>query len=142
MIKVFHNRLGTVDLHVAKVDAAVNDYDERLYLDKHKETGDWVVMIRMERPSEPYPVMGFQYTLPEVNEVIRRLRECDSQREDIRARIMKYNKEKEKAADHVIKEKVGAGAELAEFVVRKNSVHDYRSLRKVTPKKKAPANRE
>lgn len=139
MIKVYHARLGLVDLNVAQVDAAVNEYDERLYLDKHPETGDWVVMIRMERPSAPYPVYGFQYTLPEPREVIQKLRANDSQREDIRQQIINFNKAKERAADHLVREQVGAGAELAEHVVRKSGrIPETRSLRKVTPKKKAP----
>lgn len=137
MIKIYHARLGLVDLNVAQVDAAINQYDERLYLDKHPETGDWVVMIKMERPSDPYPVYGFQYVLPSAREVIQKLRSTDSQREDIRKQIIKYNEQKARDADHIVKEQVGAGAELAEHVVRKSGrIPETRSFRKVTPKKK------
>lgn len=136
MIKAFHNRLGLVDLNVLKVDAAVNDYDERLYLERHKETGDWVVMITMERPSDPYPVLGFK-DLPDPRTVVQKLRESDSQREDIRQRIMQYNKAKDRELDHKIQENVGAGAEALEYISRKEGkVSEYKSYRKVKPKKK------
>lgn len=130
MIKGFHNRLGLVDLNVIKVDAAINDYDERLYLERHKETGDWVVMIAMERPSEPYPVLGFQ-ELPDVRTVIQKLRESDSRREDIRQQIMKFNAAKDKEIDYKIQENVGQGAELVEHISRKTGkVPEYKSYRK------------
>lgn len=137
MIKAYHKKLGLVDLQVIKIDNAIKQYDERLYLDVHPDTGDWVVMIHMERPSEPYPVIGFQKTLPEVHEIIRQLRMSDSQREKIRENIIAHNKKKELEADHIVRENVGAGAELAEFIARKEGrVSEYKSYRKVTPKKK------
>lgn len=138
MIKAYHKTLGLVDINVIQVDAAINEYDERLYLDKHPETGDWVVMIRMERPSAPYPVYGFQYVLPSAREVVQKLRETDSQREDIRKNIIKYNEEREKALDYEVKQNVAAGAELVEHIARKEGrIPEYKSYRKVTPKKKA-----
>lgn len=137
MIKIMHNRLGMVDLHVAKVDRAVSEYDERLYLDRHPENGDWVIMIKMERPSDPYPVLGLQYDLPDVRDVIQRLRESDSTREDIRQRIIKFNEAKAKEVDYKVKENVGAGAELADFISRKEyRSPETKSYRKVTRKKK------
>lgn len=135
MIKAYHNRLGLVDLNVIRVDTAVNDYDERLFLDKG-EQGDWVIKIKMPHGIEPYPVMGFQYELPDRNTVIQRLRESDSQREDIRGRILAHNKAMDAAIDHQTREAVGAGAEAAEYIVRKESGHSNKSYRKVTPKKK------
>lgn len=123
MIKAYHKRLGMVDLPIIKIDNAIKQYDERLYLDVHPETGDWVVMITMERPSAPYPVLGFQKTLPEVHEVIKQLRMSDSQREKIRENIIKFNEARTREIDHKIQQNVGAGAEAAEFISRK----EYRS---------------
>lgn len=137
MIKVYHNKLGLVDLQVVKIDNAVKQYDERLFLDIHPETGDWVVMIEMERPMRPYPVMGFQKSLPEVHEVLKQLRMQDSQREKIRDNIIENNKRVEREADHKVKEQVGEGAELAEYIMRREGRSPVvKSTRKVTPKKK------
>lgn len=139
LVKAYHKTLGLVDINVIQVDAAIKEYDERLYLAKHPESGDWVVMIHMERPSDPYPVYGFQYTLPSAREVVQKLRETDSMREDIRKNIIKYNEDREKAIDYEVKQNVAAGAELAEHIARKEGrVPEWKSYRKVTPKKKAP----
>lgn len=128
---MYHARLGLVDLNVAQVDTAVKQYDERLFLDIHPETGDWVVMIEMERPAKPYPVLGFQKTLPEVSEVIKQLRMSDSQREAIRDNMLAYNKQKEREANAAIQENVGQGAELVEYISRKEGkLPEYKSYRK------------
>lgn len=135
-IMVYHNRLGTVDSNVVKVDTAVSEYDERLFLDRHPENGDWVVMIRMPRPGRPYPVLGFQ-ELPEVHVVIEKLRASDSMREDIRKNMLRYNIQKDRELDHKIAENVGAAAELVEHISRKTGkVSEYKSYRKVKPKKR------
>jgi len=135
MITVFHNRLGYVDFNVVKVDKAVEQYDERLFLDKHPETKDWVVYIRMERPAEPYPVLGLGWELPQVHEVIQKLRESDSRREEIRQRMLKYNADLQKQREYAIQEEVKQGAELAEFISRKEyRAPETKSYRKVNKK--------
>ncbi len=130
-IQAYHNRLGMVDANIILVDNAVSEYDERLFIDRHRETGDWVVMIKMERPNPPYPVLGFGPNLPPKHQVMQRLIESDAQRNDIRGEINKANALREKHIDDQRREAVGESAEIVEYLSRKEGhLPEYKSYRK------------
>lgn len=128
---VHHHRLGVVESTVVSADNAVKEYDERLFLDIHPETRDYVIMIEMERPAPPYPIMGLGPYLPSRDEIIKRLRMSDSKREDIRKQVNDANKLRAAEGDHIVRENVAAGAELAEYIARKEGrVSEYKSYAK------------
>ncbi len=104
-----------------RVDRAVNQYDKRLMFGRNEDTGDWCVFIRMPRPSEPFPVMGFGNSVPDVNTVMDRIREADTMRtgnqiyEEIVRSQKKYREELDYAANQAGEESV----EVIEHFMRK-----------------------
>lgn len=71
---------GEMSFAEARVDRAVRDYDERLFFARNAETWDWCVFIKMPRPEEPYPVVGFGKDIPSVDTVIQRIMAADTMR--------------------------------------------------------------
>jgi hypothetical protein len=71
---------GEMSWDEIRVDRAVREYDERLFFARNADTWDWCVYIRMPRPEEPYPVLGFGREIPDVNTVLARLHRADTMR--------------------------------------------------------------
>lgn len=131
-LQVYHNRLGLVDKRVVELDAAANQYDEKLLLDRHPDTGQWTVYIKLERPLEPYPLFVLGDELPTKWELTERLQASDSQKRDIRAQMNKANEAYVASLDAKTREEVGKAAEAVEFIARKQGMlSDNTSRRKV-----------
>jgi hypothetical protein len=130
-IMVQHPRLGLVDSAVFRLDKTVNEYDAKLHLDRHPETGDWAVYIDMERPQPPYPVLGLGKTLPTTDQLLQKLRESDSQRHDIRKKINEANEAHMREIDRKSRDEVGKAAEVTEWLARAQGMRpDNQSRRK------------
>lgn len=127
--QVMHNRLGLVDSNIVALDSAVNEYDEKLLIDR-APGGEWAVHIRLERPHRPYPVFVLNEPLPTVPELIDKLRRTDSQRHDIRAQLNKANAAWEAELDRKTKEEVGKAAEVVEYLGRKEGVYQETQSRR------------
>ena len=72
-----HGEMSWDEVHV---DRAVKEYDERLFFARNADTWDYCVFIKMPRPREPFPVLGFGREVPTVDHVMSRLREGDTMR--------------------------------------------------------------
>src|SRR3954466_3782466 len=129
---VHHRRLGMVDSIIMRLDNAAREYDDKLFLDRHKDTGEWCVYIHVERPQPPYPVFSLGKTLPTVPELIDRLRKTDSHRQDIRAEMNRANAAIVAEIDAKTREEIGKAAEAVEYIARKqNMMADNTSRRKI-----------
>ena len=129
---VHHRRLGMVDSVISKLDSAVNEYDEKLHIDRHPTSGQWAVYIKFERPNPPYPLFVLSGPLPTSQELIERLQKMDSQRRDIREEMNRANAAREAEIDYKSRQEVGKAAEAMEFVARKqNMLSDNQSRRKI-----------
>lgn len=129
---IHHNRLGLVDKRIYDLDAAVNEYDEKLHLNRHPETEQWTVYIELERPAPPYPLFVLGERLPTTHEMVQKLQESDSQKRDIRAQMNAANAAMEAEIDRKSREEVGKAAETVEFIARKQGMlSDNQSRRKI-----------
>lgn len=129
---VHHKHLGMVDKRIFDLDKAANEYDEKLHLDRHPETGEWTVYIDLERPLRPYPLFVFGARLPTVDEFRQKLEQSDSQKHDIRAQMNKANEAHGAEIDRKTREEVGKAAEAVEFIARKQGMmQDNTSRRKI-----------
>lgn len=117
-LMVAHNRLGMVDSIIAKLDRAAGEYDERLFIDKHRDTGQWALFIKLERPLEPYPVFLLGEPLPTPERFIEKLQTTDSQRRDIRADMNKANEAHMAEIDRKTQQEIGKAAEVIEYLSR------------------------
>lgn len=113
---------GSMDIRAWKVDQAVNAYDERLMFAKNEETGDWCVFVRMPSPNAPYPVCGFGYDIPEVEDVMFRIRKADTMRNgDIIYNDMIRSQEKYRAdLKYKGDQATGESVEVVEHFMRKH----------------------
>ena len=66
---------NTMNYDAYRVDRALHAYDERLMFARNEDTGDWCVFVRMPRPQEPFPLMGFGDSIPEPNFVLAKVQE-------------------------------------------------------------------
>lgn len=109
---------GVVDLQIEKAQKAVRDYDERLELMKHEETGDWVVFVRLERDLY-YPIIGWR-ELPEPEAIQKQLYEIDGQRRgtEILDTMNRRNAEIRKKREDAASEADGIAAEAFEWGYR------------------------
>ena len=131
-LMIHHNRLGLVDAAVYQLDKAATEYDERLFLDKHRDTGEWCLYVLLERPQKPYPVFVLGDRLPTKDAFIQRLRESDTQRNDIREQVNKANEAHQASIDAKKREEIGKGAEAMEYILRKQgAIPNTKSYRKV-----------
>lgn len=92
-----------VDRHEARVDRAVQEYDQRLRFGRNEATGDWCIFIKFppndEGFPELYPILGFGREVPGPHEALKRLYEADTLRHGARMLDqMNAHNEKLKAA--------------------------------------------
>jgi len=104
-----------------RVDRAVNQYDKRLMFGRNEDTGDWCVFIRMPRPREPFPVMGFGNSVPDINIVMDRIREADTMRtgNQIYEEIVRSQKKYREELDYAASQAGEESAEVIEHFMRK-----------------------
>jgi len=113
---------GMMSFDEVRIDRAVREYDERLLFARNAHTGDWCVFIRMPRPEPDYPVVGFGRELPNVDEVMRRVRRADAHRhgyaiyDEILASQDKFKQQFRDRADEATEE----SAEVVEHFLRQH----------------------
>lgn len=67
------------DKQLVPLNRALREYDERLRFGRNEVNGDWVVFLLL-RGEAPIPVLGFQDTIPTVEELMNRVRAADTKR--------------------------------------------------------------
>lgn len=122
--QVFVNGRGMVDSGVLAVDRAVNEYDERLYFDRNRDTGDYCVYIKTPANEPDVPVIGFQ-EIPHPEDALKRLYHADSLRhgEEILEGMRRRNEAARKEAGRTADEASGQMAEGLEWAFRKQGAH-------------------
>lgn len=115
---------NTVNYAAYKVDYAVRQYDDRLMFARNMDNGDWCIFVRMPGDAPPYPVLGFQDSIPEPNEALDRLKAADTMRhgdkiyKDMIASQEKYRADLKYNADQAIAD----SAERTEHMMRQRGV--------------------
>ena len=111
-----------MDIRALKVENADRAYDERLMFARNEETGDWCVFIRMPRPAEPYPVCGFGREIPEVDDVMLRIRRADTMRngEAIYKDLVKSQEQHRAALKYKGDQATDESVEVVEHFMRKH----------------------
>jgi hypothetical protein len=114
--------MGNTNSKAYLVDRAVNAYDERLMFARNEDTGDWCIFIRLPRPSDPYPVIGFQDRIPEPVEAIDRLKAADTMRvgEQIYREVVKSQEDYRKKFEYASDEASAESSEVVEHLMRKH----------------------
>lgn len=109
-----------VSYEAYRVDRAVREYDERLMFGRNDETGDWCIFIRLPGDNPPYPVIGFQDTIPDPHDAIRRLNEGDTRKhgERIYKEILDSEKKRRAMLDYVSSQAAEDSAERTEHMMR------------------------
>ena len=104
-----------------RVDRAVSEYDERLMFGRNEDTGDWCVFIRMPRPRDPFPVIGFGDSIPDVNTVMERVRQADTMRtgNQIYNEVVSSQKQYRDNLDYAANQAGEESAEVIEHFMRK-----------------------
>lgn len=133
MSSLFIPGRGSMDIRALKVENAVRAYDDRLMFAKNEETGDWCVFIRMPRPEKPYPVCGFGREIPEVDDVMVRIRRADTMRngEAIYRDVVKSQEQHREALKYKGDQATDESVEVVEHFMRK---HGKSPIIKVLPK--------
>lgn len=108
------------DYRAYKVDQAVREHDDRLMFGRNQETGDWCIFIRMPGDREPFPVIGFQQTIPEPHEAIRKLNEGDTRKHGDRMLMeaRRADERRRRELDYVSDQAAQDAAERTEHMMR------------------------
>lgn len=122
MTTLFIPGRGNVDTNAYRIDRAVNAYDERLMFAKNEQTGDWCVYIRMPGAEPPYPVVGFGRDVPQLDDVMYRIRKADTMKhgEAIYRDLVKSQMDYRANLDKAAAEASAEAAEPVEFLLRKD----------------------
>jgi len=113
---------GEMSFDEIRIDRAVREYDERLFFARNADTWDWCVYIKMPRPEEPYPVVGFGKELPRLDDVMMRIYNADTARhgwqiyDEIVKSQEKYRKDLRYKGDQASEE----SAEVVEHFLRQH----------------------
>ena len=133
-MKIWIPNMGDYDMRAWKVDRKVREYDERLMFGRNEDTGDWCIFIRMPAPQDPFPVIGFQKSIPEPNDALDRLKAADTMRHGDRlykemvASQKKYRDDLEYKSDQAAQD----SAERVEHLMRQHGKSPViKSTRKV-----------
>ena len=133
-MKIWIPNMGDYDMRAWKVDRKVREYDERLMFGRNEDTGDWCIFIRMPAPRDPFPVIGFQNTIPDPEEALIRLRNADTMRHGDRIWREVVDSQKKYKADLEYKSDQAAqdSAERVEHLMRQHGKSPViKSTRKV-----------
>lgn len=143
---------GVVALGYRAVDAAVSEYDERLFAADHPHTGTPSIFIKMPPDTEwqqgdglaidgnrCVPVMAFPHGFPHTDEVLRRLHEADAVRRghELLDHMNRANAALNEPARREAAERAGVVAEVTESAMHRiGKTSYYRSLAKLDPKQR------
>jgi hypothetical protein len=122
------------DYRAYKVDRAVREHDERLMFARNPDTNDWCIFIRMPGDRDPFPVIGFQNTIPEPHEAIAKLNAGDTRKHGDRLLLeaRRADEERRKALDYVSEQAASESVEHVEHLMRKHGKSPIiKSVRKV-----------
>jgi hypothetical protein len=95
----------------AKVDKAVNEYDEQLRFGRNEETGQWVIIL--VRGEQRIPVLGFN-DIPHPDDALKRLYKSDARRRGLEI-LDEINKGNEAIQAESAKKATEAAEETAEY---------------------------
>lgn len=127
---------GMVDSKVLSINKALNEYDERLFLETdHK--GDWVIWIHQERPKRPWPCFNLGRNLPDKDEVMLRVIKGDMLRRGTKIldEVNEHNDRLRATEESKMKELDTMMAEVLESAAhRYGGTRYHRSLPKRDPK--------
>ena len=118
--------VGTTTSNEREAAKALHEYDPDLVLGQDKSTGQWVVCLRNgPYSSEPFPVLGLGFDLPDRAEIQRRLHQADTRRQGdkIVKAVMRRQEDAVNAQRHEAGEKTGVLAEHLEHGFRKQDAH-------------------
>jgi hypothetical protein len=113
----------------AKVDKAVNEYDEQLRFGQHERTGQWVICI--VRGEQRIPVLGFD-RIPHPEDALKRLHKSDARRRGLELlnEINRHNEEIQKQKRDAASEATGETAEYFEQATRwEGATKHFKSFR-------------
>jgi hypothetical protein len=131
-LMVNHRVLGMVPSQIARLDSTVNEYDEKLHLGRHRESGGWAVYIDVERPQPPYPLFLVPDPLPTPRDLIERLQKADSHKRNILAEMTRANEAHMAEIDRKTRHEVGAAAEMVHEIAKAQGMaSDNQSRRKI-----------
>ena len=119
-MKLFIPGYGNVHTEEWKVDQAVKAYDSRLMFARNEENGDWCIFIKMPRPNDPYPILGFQDRIPDPGEAIVRLKAADTMRHGDRIynEVVKSQMDYRANLKYNADQAIGDSAERVEHMMR------------------------
>lgn len=120
-MRLFIPGQGVTDTRAYRVDAAIKQYDERLMFGQHPDTGDWCVFIRLPRPEQPYPVIGFGKDIPEPSSVLERLQRADTMRngDAVYREVVRSQEQYRKGLEYNTDQAGEESAEVIEHFMRK-----------------------
>lgn len=109
-----------VSYEAYRVDRAVREYDERLMFGRNEDTGDWCIFIRLPGDNPPYPVIGFQDTIPDPATAIARLNQGDTRKhgERIYKEILESEKRRKALLEYASDQAAGDSVERTEHMMR------------------------
>lgn len=122
---------GMVSLEGTRVDKALREYDERLFLGRNENTGDYCVFIKMGPSEPPYPLYGWR-EVPSVEEALKQVQSRDAKRrgDEILNELRKHNDDKRAALDAASSDSAGIYAEgLESYLHDSGGLNYFRSLR-------------
>jgi hypothetical protein len=123
-----------LDYRALKVDRAVREHDDRLMFARNEDTGDWCIYIRMPGDRAPFPVIGFQNTIPEPHEAIAKLNAGDTRKHGDRMLMeaRRADEQRRRELEYVSDQASSESAEHVEHLMRKHGKSPViKSLRKV-----------
>lgn len=113
---------GEMHFDELRIDYSVKKYDERLFFGRNADTGDWCVFIKMPRPMNPYPVIGFGQVVPPLDVVMERIEQADTMRvgNKIYDEIVRSQKEYKNNLEYNASQASEESAEVVEHFLRKH----------------------
>ena len=122
------------DYRAYKVDQVVRKHDDRLMFGRNEQTGDWCIFMVLPGGREPFPVIGFQKTIPEPHEAIAKLNAGDTRKHGDRLlnEAIAADAERKALLEYASDQAASEAAEAAEHMMRKHGKSPIiKSTRKV-----------
>ncbi len=133
MSTMFLPEVGEVNPRLYRINQAINEYDERLFLGR-QPNGELTVFIRMPHGTAPWPVFGLagvpkssDEEYPDPREVVRKLHGADTRRRgsEILDRMNKENEKLMQEKNAPLLETRRQAYEMLEFHLRKLGMTDH-----------------
>jgi len=126
MTTVIARGLGRLPLEIYKIHLAVAGYDERLYVKRNEDTGQWGVYIKTPHTEPDVCIFGWNPDeFMSEDKILRRLYQADAVRhgEQILDKMDRYEAERQKQLEYAASEGTGQAAEAMEWAMRVRGHH-------------------